>query len=107
MKASYFNRLVQNTHDESDVQPALPGVVPGIVYTAPISTLTGPRTLHNTQSKTKQVTKKKKAYFVKCFTKISNISLFFSGSLCTKKWIELTRDSGLPLSFKKKKKKNS
>lgn len=46
----------------------------------------------------------KEAYFVKCFTKISSISLFFSGSLCTKKWIALTRDSGLPLSLKKEKK---
>ena len=53
MKASYFNSLVQNTHNESDVQAALPGVVPGVVYTAQISTITNPRTPHNTQSKKK------------------------------------------------------
>lgn len=100
MKASCFNSLVQNTHKESDVQPALPGVVPGIVYTAPILTVTNARTPHNTRAKRSEG---KEAYFVKCFTKMSNISLFFSGSLCTKKWIALTRDSGLPLSLKRKK----
>lgn len=84
MKASYFNRLVQNTHDESDVQPALPGVVPGIVYTAPISTLTGPRTLHNTQSKTKQVTKKKRLTLLSVSPKYPTF-LYFSLAVCAPK----------------------
>lgn len=64
MKASYFISLVQNIHNESDVQPALPGVVPGIVCIAPTSTITNPRTWHNThsktQSKTQTVRKEKK-----------------------------------------------
>ena len=45
MNASHFITLVQNTHNEASVQPALAGVVPGIVSAAPVQSVTDPLTL--------------------------------------------------------------
>ena len=60
MKASHFITLVQNTHSKASVQPALAGVVPGIVSAAPVQSITDPTPPHGTQSKIKQVRKKER-----------------------------------------------
>lgn len=81
MKASYFNTLVQNTHNESNVQPALPGVVPGIVYTAPVPTVTNPRRPHSTEGKTKKARKKERLTLLSVSPKYPTF-LYFSPAVC-------------------------